>query len=255
MPTGCCHRFSRGRDTTAPRGRAVCRIRTLAPANSETAPELGHHPPAYRNNQEARMKRAKREQRFRAGLHPAGAPCFSQSALPLHTGEVIGSTPIAPTIKSPQNPAISKRGNSPVRQLTTEQSKKTTPLPVENPWTLFTVCHLWSLSNPLSLPQIKSEHTDDAIRRERTERGCVRLGEQGAGSGRPCPAIDVCAPRYSSPCKTATDGADGARRTRRHGRDIPGGSSRSGAPHNRSAKASTLRSDDREYPETEPDEH
>jgi hypothetical protein len=55
----------------------------------------------------------------------------------LHTGEVQGSIPCAPTIKRPGLLGFSNHPEKSNRQLDTERSAKRARRPVENPWTLF----------------------------------------------------------------------------------------------------------------------
>ena len=106
----------------------------------------------------------------------------------------------------------------------------------------------------LSLPQIKSGYIDDAIHQGRALVGCVRLHAQGAQEESPLPAIGAFEQSCSNSRKTTANAAGAARRTQRHGRDIPGGWSRLGAPHSRSARANVVMSDDREYRGNEPAE-
>jgi hypothetical protein len=97
----------------------------------------------------------------------------------------------------------------------------------------------------LSLPLIKSGYIDDAIHRGWAVVGCVLLHAQGAQQESPLPAIGTFEQCCDNPCRTAANAAGAARRTPRHDRDIPDGSSRSGAPHSHSASENAVMSDDR----------
>ena len=77
---------------------------------------------------------------------------------------------------------------------------------------------------------------------------------QGAQQESPLPAIGAFEQCCSNSRKTAANAAGAPPRTQRHGRDIPGGWSRSGAPHSRSARANVVMSDDRECRGNEPAE-
>src|ERR1700694_4309135 len=79
----------------------------------------------------------------------------------------------------------------------------------------------------LCLPQIKPEHIGDAVHPGSDGTECVPRPRRHAISARPCSTISECACHYSSPCRTAADGADGVRRTPRYDRGIPCGPSRS----------------------------
>ena len=76
---------------------------------------------------------------------------------------------------------------------------------------------------------------------------------QGAQQESPLPAIGAFEQCCSNSRKTAANAAGAPPRTQRHGRDIPGGWSRSGAPHSR-ARANVVMSDDRECRGNEPAE-
>ena len=92
---------------------------------------------------------------------------------------------------------------------------------------------LLALEIPLSLPLIKSGYIDGAIHRGRAVGGCVLLHAQGAQQESPLPAIGGFGQCCNNPCRIAANAAGAARRIQQHGRDIPGGWSRSGAPHSR----------------------
>jgi hypothetical protein len=55
----------------------------------------------------------------------------------VHTGEVQGSIPCAPTMKGPINKGFSQSTKTPNRQINTERSVKCATRPVDFPWTLF----------------------------------------------------------------------------------------------------------------------
>jgi hypothetical protein len=100
----------------------------------------------------------------------------------------------------------------------------------------------------LSLSEIKSEHSDDVIRRELVSGECARRLEQPAAAAHPCSEINVSARHCNSACKKGALGAGAARQRRRHGQDIPAGSSRSAVPYGHSAMAIGVRLAGRECP-------
>ena len=93
----------------------------------------------------------------------------------------------------------------------------------------------------LSMSEIKSEHSDGVIRRELESEECARWPEQPVGPAHPCSGKGVFSRRCNRPYKKGGGDADAARRRRRHGQDIPDGSSQSAAPYVRSAMASVAR--------------
>jgi cytochrome c len=85
----------------------------------------------------------------------------------------------------------------------------------------------------LSMSEIKSEHIDGVTRRELESEECARW---------PNSPWDWRILVQGKVCSRAVVGdSDAARRRRRHGRDIPAGSSRSAVPYVRSAMASVAR--------------
>src|ERR1700726_4280929 len=94
-------------------------------------------------------------------------------------------------------------------------------------------------SQGLCLPQIKPEHIGDAVHPGSDGTECVPMPRRHVISARLCSTISECACHYSRPCRTAADSADGVRRTPRHDRGIPCGSSRSTVLRMRCQKQST----------------
>src|SRR5476651_31407 len=86
-------------------------------------------------------------------------------------------------------------------------------------------------ANGLSMSEIKSEHIDGVTRRELESEECARWPEQPVGLAHPCSGKGVFSRRCNRPYKKGGGDADAARRRRRHGRDIPAGSSRSAVPY------------------------
>ena len=99
----------------------------------------------------------------------------------------------------------------------------------------------------LSLSEIKSEHSDDVIRRE-LGSDCVRWPEQPVAAAHPCSRKGVFSRCCNRPYKKGGGDADAARRRRRHGQDIPAGSSQSAVPYGHSAIAIAARWADHECP-------
>jgi hypothetical protein len=100
----------------------------------------------------------------------------------------------------------------------------------------------------LSLSEIKSEHSDGVIRRELESEECARWPEQPVGPAHPCSGKGVFAHRCNRPYKKGGGDAGVVRRRRRHGQDIPAGSSQSAVPYGHSAMAIAARWADHECP-------
>jgi hypothetical protein len=98
----------------------------------------------------------------------------------------------------------------------------------------------------LSLPKIKSACIDGAAHQGQAALRCAQRAERAVEPAHPCLMRDAFGRRCSAPFKTGGCGASVARLLQQYGRGIPGGSSRSIAPHIRSARVSVERSDDRE---------
>ena len=100
----------------------------------------------------------------------------------------------------------------------------------------------------LSLSEIKSEHSDGVIRRELESEECVRWPEQPAAAAHPCSGKGVFSRCCNRPYKKGGGDAGVVRRRRRHGQDIPAGSSQSAVPYGHSAMAIAARWADHECP-------
>jgi hypothetical protein len=110
---------------------------------------------------------------------------------------------------------------------------------------------LMSRAGPLSKlaivhTAIRSAHTDGGVHRARAALRCARGAEWPFQWVHPSLMRGACAPHCNIPCSTRGCGQGAAPLSLRCGPDIPGVSSRSGAPHTRSAKANVQKSDDRE---------
>jgi hypothetical protein len=103
-----------------------------------------------------------------------------------------------------------------------------------------------TLSLPLSLSQIKSVRIDGAILQARADLGCTHDTEWPFGWAHPSLMKGGCAPHCNTPGSTGGCGEGAARLSPQYDPGIPGGSSRSDAPHSHSAKVSVERLDDRE---------
>ena len=93
------------------------------------------------------------------------------------------------------------------------------------------------IARPLSLSEIKSEHSDGVIRRAWVSGECARRPEQSAAAAHPYSERDVSARCCNTAYKKGAHGAGAARQRRQHGQDIPAGSSQSAVPHDHSAMA------------------
>jgi len=103
----------------------------------------------------------------------------------------------------------------------------------------------------LSLSEIKSEHSkhsNGVIRRELESEECVRWLEQPAAAAHPCSGKGVFSRCWNRPYKKGAHGAGAARQRRRHGQDIPAGSSQSAVPYGHSAMATGVQLAGRECP-------
>jgi len=95
----------------------------------------------------------------------------------------------------------------------------------------------WNEAPRLSLSEIKSEHSDGVIRRELESEECARRPEEPVGPAHPWSGKGVFSRCCNRPYKKGGGDADAARRRRRHGQDIPAGSSRSIVLYGHSAMA------------------
>jgi len=92
----------------------------------------------------------------------------------------------------------------------------------------------------LSLSEIRSEHSNGAVRRELGSEKCARRPERAAGAAHPCLRIGASARHCSNPCRKKHM-AQMPLAKDHHGERIPAGSSRSAAPYGRSARATGAR--------------
>ncbi len=74
---------------------------------------------------------------------------------------------------------------------------------------------------PVSLSEIKSEHSDGVIRRAWESGECARRPEQSAAAAHPYSERDVSARCYNSAYKKGAHGAGAARQRRRHVKTFP----------------------------------
>ena len=98
------------------------------------------------------------------------------------------------------------------------------------------------------MSEIKSERTDGVIRRELVSGACARQPEQPAVPAHPCSGKGVFSRCCNRPYKKGAGNAGVVRRRRRHGQDIPVGSSQSAVPYGHSAMAIAVRWADHECP-------